>query len=79
MAKAWSENSHPRDDAGRFVSAGEVRAAAHDPEKAEELRASVTDPSERKKLESALVLKSRVASVTSGTRCFFWVMSGHLR
>lgn len=54
FAKAWSEQSHPRDDAGRFVSAKDVRDATRDPEKAKELRASVTNPEQRKKLESLL-------------------------
>lgn len=52
--KAWNEESHPRDDAGRFVSAGEIRAAKRDPKKADALRKTVSDPEQRKKLESAI-------------------------
>jgi hypothetical protein len=54
VRKAWSEDSHPRDDHGQFVSSREIRSASRDPARAESLRASVTDPGERAKLESAL-------------------------
>ena len=51
---AWSEDTHPRDDHGRFVSAGEIRAASRDPKKAEKLRESVTKPDQREKLDKAI-------------------------
>ncbi len=52
--KAWSEQSHPRADDGRFVSASEIRSATRDPKKADALRASVTNPKEREKLDTQL-------------------------
>ena len=51
---AWSEDTHPRDDNGRFVSGGDIRRASRDPKKADELRAAVTNPEQRKKLETAI-------------------------
>jgi phage portal protein BeeE len=54
VQKAWSESSHPRDDSGRFVSAGEINQAAADPKRAATLRASVTNPEQRKKLDALL-------------------------
>lgn len=50
----WSEELHPRDDHGRWVSKTAIHAAKHDPEKAAELRKRVTDPVERAKLDKAI-------------------------
>lgn len=54
VEKAWSEDSHPRDDQGRFVSKEALEEARTDPEKAKELRDKVTDPEQRKKLDAAI-------------------------
>ena len=54
VRKAWSEDSHPRDDNGRFVGKDALEEARTDPEKAKELRDKVTDPEQRKKLDAAI-------------------------
>jgi hypothetical protein len=54
LQEAWSEDQHPRDDDGKFVSGEALVAAKSDPAKAAELRKQVTDPGERKKLDAAI-------------------------
>lgn len=54
MPGSFNESQHPRDDHGRFVSAGEMQEAASNPQKLEELRGRVTDPKQRQKLEQAV-------------------------
>lgn len=63
----WDESQHPRGDDGRFISKGDLQAAAKDPKKAEELRAKVTDPKERVKLEKAIGGK-KVKQETTGKK-----------
>lgn len=50
----WTEDLHPRDDHGKFVSHGEIGHAASDPEDRRRLEAKVTNPDERRKLEAAI-------------------------
>jgi hypothetical protein len=50
----FDESKHPRDDHGRFVSAGAIAAAKKDPAKLRELASTVTDPEQRRKLERAV-------------------------
>jgi hypothetical protein len=54
IRKAWDHSKHPRDDNGRFVSHGEIRAAAVNPAAAEKLRQSVTNPEQIKNLDDAI-------------------------
>lgn len=54
LRKAFDESTHPRDDAGRWVSSHDLAQAGVAPLKAERLRASVTDPEQRAKLESQI-------------------------
>lgn len=54
IRESWSEDEHPRDDEGRFVSAKDIRDASRDTGKADQLRSTVTDPKERAKLDALL-------------------------
>ena len=53
--KAGFDATQPRDDFGRWVSAGSIAMASVDTQAADELRVKVTDPKERKKLDAALL------------------------
>ena len=59
LEKSFDESKHPRDDSGRFISKGDIAAAAKDPDKAAELRQTTTDPEQRKKLDAAIEKKQK--------------------
>jgi hypothetical protein len=54
VQESFSEDDHPRDDNGRFVSADDINDALGEPDKVAALRARVTDPAQREKLNIAL-------------------------
>jgi hypothetical protein len=66
LQKAWSEDLHPRDDHGRFVSKDQLQAAKDDPALAERLRSRVTRPEERAKLDKVLSGEASVGRTKRG-------------
>lgn len=50
----FDSSRHPRNDHGRFISAGDLQAAKSDPAEAAKLRAETNNPAERQKLDALI-------------------------